>query len=62
MSEPAWMTPSEVAIYSRRSYWTVHCALRSGELKGCQPKPRAKWLIHREQVDAWLNRRDVSVA
>lgn len=60
MPEPTWMTPAEVATYSRRSYWTVHCALRAGELKGAQAKPRGKWLIHREQVDAWLNRQDAA--
>lgn len=56
--ESPWMTPAEVATYTRRSYHNVHVALRAGDLKGEQPSgPMGKWLIHRDEVDAWIKRR-----
>lgn len=51
-----WMSPADVAKMTGFSYHWVHCALRSGRLKGTQPGGRrGKWRISREQVEDWMN-------
>lgn len=54
--ESPWLTAPEAATYSRRHINTINLALRSGELKGQQPsgKRLGRWLIHRDDIDAWI--------
>lgn len=52
--ESPWLTPKQVAAYSRRSRTQVHTALRARELVGYQSKPNGSWTIHRDDVDAWI--------
>lgn len=56
-----WMTPAEVAGYSRRHVQTIYGALReyaasNGRrgLKGSQPDANCSWRVRREDVDSWL--------
>lgn len=59
MSRPApvliRMDVKEAAAYARRHPITIRRALEAGELHGSQRKPRAKWSIRTECVDAWLD-------
>jgi excisionase family DNA binding protein len=56
--ETPWMTPAEAASYARRSFHYIHVALRTGKLRGVQAETpsgkKGRWLIHRDQVDAWI--------
>lgn len=49
-----WMKVAEAAEYTRRSKTIIFAALRSGELRGNQRKSAGTWLIHRDDLDAWL--------
>lgn len=49
-----WHTVDESAAYAKRHPMTVYNALQAGELKGHQSKKGAKWLIHIDDLDAWI--------
>jgi DNA binding domain, excisionase family len=49
-----WLTVGEAVDYAKRSKNTLNCALRAGELRGSQTKRGGIWLIHRDDLDAWI--------
>jgi excisionase family DNA binding protein len=49
-----WLTALEATHYARRHINTINRALRSGELRGNQTARRGRWLIHRDDLDAWI--------
>jgi excisionase family DNA binding protein len=49
-----WLTIPEAQAYARRSYSTISDALRSGEMRGSQTKRGGTWLVHTDDLDAWL--------
>jgi excisionase family DNA binding protein len=49
-----WLSIGEAAAYAHRSPDTISAACREGSLRGNQPKPKGKWLIHRDDLDAWI--------
>lgn len=52
--ETPWFTQKQAVAYSQRSERTINEALRNGELRGYQPSRNARWLIHRDDLDAWI--------
>jgi excisionase family DNA binding protein len=49
-----WLTTKDAATYAKRSTAFITRALRSGELRGNQPGRKGTWLVHREDLDAWI--------
>jgi helix-turn-helix protein len=49
-----WLTVKEAAPYSKRSANTIKNALREGSLIGSQTKPGGIWVIHVDNLDAWI--------
>jgi excisionase family DNA binding protein len=49
-----WLTVAEAATYAHRSPHTIWVACRDKTLRGNQPKAKGKWLIHRDDLDAWI--------
>lgn len=50
-----WMTVDEARVYARMGKNQVYAACRTGQLKARQTvAPQGKWLIHRDDLDAWL--------
>lgn len=49
-----WLKVPEAARYGRKSATTIANALRSGELRGSQTVRGGTWLIHRDDLDAYL--------
>lgn len=49
-----WLTLAESAAYSKRGKNTVWQALAAGELRGNQTGRNGKWLVHRDDLDAWI--------
>lgn len=49
------LTTIEAAREVRRHPVTVRKALESGELHGAQPRPRGRWVIERECLEAWAH-------
>ena len=49
-----WLEVPEAAEYARRHTQTIKNALRDGSLRGSQTKRNGKWLVHRDDLDAWL--------
>lgn len=52
--ESPWLTTAEAAQYAKRSRDGIARALRSGELRGNQPGRKGSWLIHRDDLDAFI--------
>lgn len=48
-----WFATGQAAEHTGRHPVTVRRALEAGELHGGQPKPGARWRIHRDCLDAW---------
>lgn len=51
-----WKTTAEAAAYSKRHEDTITTALRSGTLRGSQKMKKGKWLIHVDDLDAWISK------
>lgn len=49
-----WFTTRQAGAYATYSPTTILRACESGELKGHQRRPGARWRIHREELDRWL--------
>lgn len=49
-----WYEVPEAAQYARRHPQTIKNALRDGSLRGSQTVKNGKWLVHRDDLDAWL--------
>jgi excisionase family DNA binding protein len=49
-----YLTTKECAAYTRRTVASIANALRAGELRGAQPTRKGKWLVHRDDLDAWM--------
>ena len=52
--ETPWLTVPEAAAYAKRHTQTIKNALRDGSLRGSQTQRNGKWLVHRDDLDAWL--------
>ena len=52
--ERIWHNTTTAAEYSGYAQTTVLRALESGELRGHQRTPRARWRIHVDWLDEWL--------
>jgi excisionase family DNA binding protein len=52
--ETPWLTQKQAVAYSQRSERTINEALRNGELRGHQRGRGCNWLIHRDDLDAWI--------
>jgi hypothetical protein len=52
--ESPWFTVKTAIPYSHRSGGLITRALREGTLRGSQTKANGTWLIHRDDLDAWL--------
>lgn len=61
--ETPWLKIKEAAAYSRKSKSLISDALRCGELRGNQTKANGTWLVHRDDLDAWIRgeRADVHI-
>lgn len=53
--ERIWHTTATAADYSGYAQTTVLRALEAGELRGHQRTRRARWRIHRDELDNWLS-------
>lgn len=53
-SNTPWLTPVEAAQRARRHKSAILEALRSQELRGYQAVKRGRWLIHIDDLDAWV--------
>lgn len=49
-----WLTIAEAARYGKRHEDTISAACRNGSLRANQPRRKGKWLIHRDDLDAWI--------
>lgn len=49
-----YLTPNEVALFTRRHPETVTLALRDGTLHGYQPKKNGRWLVRQDCMEAWI--------
>lgn len=54
LNERIWHNTASAAEYTGYSATTVLRALEAGELAGHQRSKRARWRIHRDDLDAWL--------
>lgn len=58
LTEPAvaspWLRVKDASTYSKRSPSLILAALRSGELPGSQTKRGGTWVVHRDDLDAWM--------
>ncbi|RYE43685.1 MAG: DNA-binding protein [Hyphomicrobiales bacterium] len=57
MTAPAspWLTVDEAKAYARCGKNHIYSACRTGVLAARQSvAPQGKWLIHRDDLDAWL--------
>lgn len=54
-----WMTAEEAGSYARTSAKAIRDHLTAGDLVGS--KPGRLWLIHRDDLDAWLRGRRVEM-
>ena len=52
--ESPWRTVPEAVTHARRSASTILTALRTGELRGSQTKRGGTWLVHVDDLDAWM--------
>lgn len=54
MSGSPWLTTAEAADYARCSVTSIYRALDSGTLRSSQTGPRARYRIHTDWLDTWL--------
>lgn len=57
-----WETTAQVAKRTNRHPVTVRRAAESGRLHGHQTGPGGRWQFNPESVDAWVKKRDSTVA
>lgn len=53
--EHVWLTPREVADYTRRSVTTIHRHLAAGTMRSRQNGPNARRYVRREWADEWAD-------
>lgn len=53
MSARIWHSTAQAADHSNYHPDTVRKALENGELHGSQRKPKGRWRIHVDCLDAW---------
>lgn len=49
-----WLGVAQAARYAHKHPDTIGAALRAGTLRGHQATRKGKWLIHRDDLDAWI--------
>ena len=55
VAESPWLTIDEARTYAKAGKNQIYTACRTGRLKARQTvAPQGKWLIHRDDLDAWL--------
>jgi excisionase family DNA binding protein len=54
MTNRTWHSTATAAEYGGCHVVTVLKALEAGELHGAQRKPKGRWRIHVDCLDAWL--------
>lgn len=54
MTDTPWRTTAQAAEYAHCHKVTILRRLEAGELKGHQVKFGGRWLIHRDDLDAWI--------
>ncbi|MBS2939595.1 helix-turn-helix domain-containing protein [Nocardioides sp. J2M5] len=54
MSDRIWHTTTTAAAVADRHRDTILKVVESGELHGIQRKPKGRWRIHRDCLEAWM--------